>query len=117
MHARKIGRRRNQAKAVSTQGSQPNFSRGIHIRLVGEFDVFRADELADRLRQAEGAPAVIIDLSQATFLDATALGCFVALHHRRNGRGQIHVIGARAHLRRLFAITGLEKTFVFSGDP
>ena len=86
----------------------------ILIRLEGEFNVAVAGELEFTLREADSALDVILDFSQTTHLDASALDYFVELYRRRSGPRPIYVMGVRPHLRRLFTSTGLEKLFDFS---
>lgn len=87
-------------------------SRIARITLCGEFDLFRKEELAATLRQAEGAAVVVLDLAETTFVDATALSSLLVLRKKlRESGGSVHVIGARPHIRKLFAITGIDKVF------
>lgn len=80
--------------------------------------MFRRHELSETLVQADDAGIVILDLTDTTFLDASALTCFMKLRSRRRARGEgpIRIVGARPHIRRLFTIAGLETAFVFL-DP
>lgn len=60
--------------AIDTRDESPMAQPAeVRIRLRGEFDVFRAEELAFTLRQAEAAKVVVLDLAETTFLDAAAL--------------------------------------------
>lgn len=56
----------------------------------GELDVARVDDFRDALADAarEGAAAVVVDLSEVSFIDSSGLGAIVELHNRlrRDGR-------------------------------
>jgi len=56
----------------------------------GELDIARVGDLRATLREAarEDAAAVVVDLSQVSFIDSSGLGALVELHNRlrRSGR-------------------------------
>ena len=87
--------------------------RVARIRLCGEFDIFRKDELMATLSQAQDASVVVLDLSETTFIDATTLSSLLQLRKRirAGGHGAVHIVGARPHIRKLLLITGLDKVF------
>jgi len=89
--------------------SNPGF-RGACIKLVGEWDFFRRDELEAVLQPAESLDDVSLDLSEMTFLDASVLGSFVRLRNqvlKRNGAGKVRIVAASRAVIRLFAICDL----------
>ena len=67
---------------------QTNFSRpaamlneieplGTIFSLVGEFDLSQRARLHEAFGQAMGQVTVIIDLTSATYIDSTVLGCLI----------------------------------------
>lgn len=57
---------------------------------------------------------VVIDLSAATYIDSTVLGCLCSLHKQMvlNGHaGTITIFGATGNVKRIFELTGLSKVF------
>jgi anti-anti-sigma factor len=88
--------------------------RGACFKFVGDWDVFRLDEVQSRLQSAESFDEVNLDLSQMTFLDASVLGSFVRLRNRvlkRNGAGKVRIVAASGAVVRLFAMCELSTNF------
>jgi anti-sigma B factor antagonist len=83
------------------------------IRLIGEFDLARKDELSRTLGALDECDAVLIDLAAVPYLDSTALGCFVGLKARiaRHG-GVVGFSNASRSIKKLFSICGLDKVFL-----
>jgi anti-anti-sigma factor len=87
---------------------QPGY---VLITVAGEIDIATAPQLRERLTAlaASGRP-LVVDLAQVSFLDAAGLGVLAGTAHRARARGtSLHVISARPQIRRLFAITGLDR--------
>ena len=84
------------------------------MSVVGEWDVFRAPELRERLLALldTGRP-VVVDLSDASFLDSASLGVFVSAFKLADGRRQplLFLVPRErdSHVRRVLEITGLER--------
>lgn len=85
---------------------------GVHVIRVGgyvDFDV--APQLKKRVVQRieAGDRQLIIDLSDAGFIDSTAIGVLVgALKRLREADGSLAVICANDNVRGIFEIVGLE---------
>ena len=89
--------------------SAPN---NLHIRLTGEFDVSDRQRLTAMLRPAESADAVVLDMSETTYLDSTALGCLIHLKQQLIPRGgAVRIVGLQPNIRHLFEITRLDELF------
>lgn len=88
----------------------------VRLRLCGEFDSADRERLETLLAPAVTAATVILDLSEATYLDSTALSCFFNLKKAmlQNGGGSIHLLGLSPNLRKLFDVTKLDRFFEFS---
>lgn len=78
------------------------------LAVVGELDVATAPRLRQegvRLATAAGA-RIALDLSGCGFLDSTGLGVIVGMLKRvRTHGGELVIVGAEAHVRKVFEIT------------
>lgn len=86
----------------------------IIIRLEGEVDLYAAPELKDHVNGAieRGKTKLILDLSQATFIDSTTLGILVSGMKRLRPRGgMLAVLCPDPTMARIFDITGLNRMF------
>ena len=54
----------------------------IVIAPEGELDIARVAEFRAALSRAEGAAAVVVDLSCVSFIDSSGIGALLDLHHR-----------------------------------
>jgi anti-sigma B factor antagonist len=87
------------------------------IRLAGEFDLYNVEELARAVDQLEAAHAVVVDLSEVTFIDSTVLGCLVRLNRRMPRSGGLVIYGPSDAVRRAFAVSGLDRYFAIVEAP
>lgn len=84
------------------------------ISVDGEIDVYTAPHLRDRLVDvvAAGATKLCVDLNAVQFLDSTGLGVLVGALKRVNAQsGEMVIVCERAHILKVFEITGLSKVF------
>jgi anti-sigma B factor antagonist len=81
------------------------------VRAAGELDVHTCPEFQRVLStvQDNRSGGLIIDLSEVTFIDSTALGVLVML--QRGLSRPLDVVVTRQHLRRVLVITGLDSVF------
>jgi anti-anti-sigma factor len=66
-----------------------------------------------------GYRTITIDLTQTTFIDASILGVLVRLADRcrKHNAGQMRIVNANGHLRKLFSICELESAFGIKDHP
>ena len=86
----------------------------IIIKLEGEVDLYAAPELKDHVNGAieRGKNKLILDLSDATFIDSTTLGILVSGMKRLRPRGgMLAVLCPDPTMARIFDITGLNRMF------
>jgi anti-sigma B factor antagonist len=86
----------------------------VVLAVHGEADMRSAPELRDRLSDAiDDAPsAVVVDLTDATFVDSMALGVFLNSMKRLHAQGgRFRVVAPRAEIRRIFEVTLLDRVF------
>jgi anti-anti-sigma factor len=85
------------------------------IRLAGELDVSTSGELREVLERVDvDVPAIVLDVSDLTFVDSTGIGCLFKLERRaadaggmvvvRHPQPQIHRVMEMTQLNRIIAI-------------
>ncbi len=97
--------------AVTEQGPQA----GHHLIAVrGEIDLFTAPELKSALGEAleSGHTRIVVDLTNTTFLDSTALGVLIgAVKRLRSRDGVLTIVNTDPNIAKTFEITGLDQIF------
>lgn len=78
------------------------------IKLEGEYDIWRQQELQAALATIDGSARV--DLSRVTYGDSSFLQEFVRLKKRLDG-ATVTLAGANQNVRRLLTIAGFDKIF------
>jgi anti-sigma B factor antagonist len=94
--------------SVSEEGSE------TVVRAAGELDVNTAPELREQLARlvSEGARKIVVDLTDVSFVDSTALSVLVsALKRLRQADGDLELASPNPSVRRVFEITGLTRLF------
>lgn len=89
------------------------------VRAAGEVDLAVAPELEADINAAlaAGRSAVVVDLSQATFLDSMALGVLAAARKKcREAGGDVYLVIEEPRILKVFEITGLLGEFQIFGD-
>jgi anti-anti-sigma factor len=84
------------------------------LSLEGAFDVSSLPALKRLLSRAERADAAVIDISRVTYAGTTLFNALIGLHKsmkRHGGSGAIRLVGTSAHMRRLLAVTSLDRLF------
>jgi anti-sigma B factor antagonist len=85
------------------------------VALTGELDLYSAPDLKGELVRLTdgGAQEVVVDLTGTTFIDSTALGVLLsaAQQLRAADSGRLSLVVADETIRRIFAMTGLERVF------
>ncbi len=86
----------------------------VVIALHGQADLHTAPELRSRIGSAidGGVTSVVVDLSEATFIDSMTLGVLLgAVKRLRPSNGRVLVVCSDPHIRRVFEITLLDRVF------
>lgn len=81
------------------------------IVLNGDYDLARGPELRDLFAAAHSLELAVLDMREVTFFDSTALTELIGLKKQMATPATVRIIGAPAHIRRLFHSTGLNKLF------
>ncbi len=86
-----------------------------HVLAVrGEIDLFTAPELKQVLADSieSGRVRIVIDLTDTTFLDSTALGVLIgAVKRLRSRDGALAIVNVDENISKTFEITGLDQIF------
>src|SRR5215212_11337723 len=84
------------------------------IELGGEIDLYTAPEFKERMAEIvdEGKTRVVVDLSQASFIDSTTLGVLVGGVKRvRPAGGALELVCTDENILEIFKVTGLDRIF------
>ncbi len=93
--------------------TQPDQETAVVV-LEGEVDIYSAPQFKEALISGidAGAVNVVVDLSQVTFIDSTALGVLVSGAKRvRPKNGRLDIVCTDENITRIFEITGLDRIF------
>jgi anti-sigma B factor antagonist len=88
---------------------------GVH----GQADLHTAPELRSAIGDAidRGAVFLVVDFSEATFIDSMTLGVLLgAVKRLRPVAGSLSVVCTDPHIRRIFEITLLDRVFALHTD-
>jgi anti-sigma B factor antagonist len=81
------------------------------VRVGGELDLHAAPELRgafDELMEKD-VRALLLDLTDVTFIDSTALGAIVGAHKRLEPEGRMGVVCTNEHVLRIFGYAGIDE--------
>jgi anti-sigma B factor antagonist len=86
----------------------------VVVRVAGEIDLGTASQLSDYALAAiqDEGPAVVLDLSQVSFMDSTGLKVLIAVQRRAElAGGNLRLAAVPRPVMRVLTITGLDRTF------
>jgi anti-sigma B factor antagonist len=84
------------------------------IELGGEVDLYTAPEFKERMVELieRGKKRIVVDLSEATFIDSTTLGVLVGgVKRLRPANGSLALVCTDQNITKIFEITGLDRVF------
>ena len=87
------------------------------IAIAGEIDLFTAPDMKAALIGAidAGKTRIVVDLSQTSFLDSTALGVLIgAIKRLRTRNGALTIVNTEQTIAKTFEITGLDQIFTIT---
>jgi anti-sigma B factor antagonist len=90
------------------------------VSVAGEVDLATAPELKEALAEVinDGARGVLVDLSNATFIDSTTLGVLMgAVKRLRPAGGELAIACHDPNIRKIFEITLLDRVFEIFDTP
>jgi anti-sigma B factor antagonist len=97
----------------------PDGEGAVRVAVHGELDLSTSPELGDALRrELNDGRSVIVDLSNVTFIDSTALNTLVGALRLCESNGTSLAVGRRlpAQVSRVFEITGLDAVLPVASD-
>ena len=89
------------------------------VAVSGEIDLFTAPELKSALGEAleSGHIRIVVDLTNTSFLDSTALGVLIgAVKRLRSRDGALVIVNVDQNIAKTFEITGLDQIFTILPD-
>jgi anti-sigma B factor antagonist len=88
-------------------------TRASVISIEGELDLATAPQLKWMLLDAleEGHSRLVVDLSQATFMDSTALGVLVGVDRSLDAGATLAIVCASSNLLKIFELSGMDGVF------
>lgn len=84
------------------------------VALRGEVDIYSAPQFKETILQSidAGATHIVVDLTEVSFIDSTALGVLVSGAKRvRPQNGSLDIVCQDENISRIFEITGLDRIF------
>ena len=85
------------------------------IKLDGEYDLRRKDQVAGLFGSLDGESSVVIDMTKVTFIDSTFLREKISTLRRQDGARSITLAGANDHVRRVLKIVNFDELFDITG--
>ena len=88
------------------------------IRAGGELDLAVAPQLKEDLDRLieEGERHLVLDFTDATFIDSTTIGALLAAMRRvREYNGSLEIVCTNRNVLRTFEFAGLDRVFQFHG--
>jgi anti-sigma B factor antagonist len=85
------------------------------VSVSGEIDLYTAERVRNGIDEADavGADTVVLDLSESSFIDSTALGVLIRENKRLEGRGHSLVLVTNdPRTRRVLEVTGLDRVLL-----
>ncbi len=84
------------------------------VSLSGEVDIFTAPQFKESLLEVldDGVRRLVVDLSEVTFIDSTALGVLIGGVRRVHAAdGAMAIVVATRPVERVLSVTGLDRVF------
>ncbi len=85
----------------------------VVVRLAGELDLYNAHEVREVLLEhcARAPERLVVDLSEVSFVDSTALGVLIEARTKLPNRRAFLIAAPRVETRRALEISGLDRHF------
>jgi anti-anti-sigma factor len=80
----------------------------VVLRLAGEWDIYRSEELERLLKSVRDVPRVVLDMTHCRYVDCTFLGQLVSLRKYRHANGlQVsRIVLQSPAVKRVFDVAG-----------
>lgn len=80
------------------------------VRVIGEVDLATVSEMERALAASSGSRRIVVDLTQCTFLDSSALHALLAAGAKAEGADAFVIVAPEGGVRRVLEIAGAEKS-------
>ncbi len=97
----------------SVTSERPSDSTAVLI-VSGEVDIYTAPQFKEQMLELldSGVTDLVVDLTEVTFIDSTALGVLIGGVRRVNSAGgAMALVAVSRPVRRVLSITGLDRVF------
>lgn len=101
------------SKEVSSDGKK------VQINIVGRFDYKVSQEFRDSYRQVPGQNSIsyYVDLSDASYMDSSALGMLLLLReHAKSRGGSVFIERPSKQIDNILKVANFEQLFTFNYD-
>jgi anti-anti-sigma factor len=85
----------------------------VNLSLVGDYDLVRREELDELLSAARTSRIAVLDMQEVSYIDSTALTCFIRLKKRmaKHGPAIICILHPQQRVRRVIELARLDELF------
>lgn len=103
----------SQGNAVLASMRHELDGRASVVSVEGELDLSTAPRLKWMLVDSleAGARQLVVDLSQVTFMDSTALGVLVGVNRSLQPDARLAIVGSREKVLQIFEFSGIDSAF------
>jgi anti-sigma B factor antagonist len=90
----------------------------VAISLTGEFDMATAPQFSETAERVLDGNHLVIDLSEATFIDSSMLNAVVQVYKEATSRGRVTVLqlGTSSVVERVVALSGIDQLLLRAHD-
>ena len=84
----------------------------VRIRVIGRFDYSMHKEFREAYKDSDPSAEFIIDMSQTSYMDSSALGMMLLLReHLGDDHSKISITGCTTEIRNILEISKFQKLF------
>lgn len=91
----------------------------MKVYISGEVDIYTSRMLKEKLGSLaeNGQSDLTLECSELNYIDSAGLGILVGILKKIKQQGrEIHIVGLKDNIKKLFTITGLDKLFSIAGE-
>ena len=99
--------------AMGFSAGLSNDGHELKISIAGRFDFNMHSDFRNSYRKLPSSTQFVIDLSQATFMDSSAMGMLLLLReHAGDAKANIRLQNCNNEVRKILSISNLDKMFI-----
>jgi len=97
---------------MSVSSTDTNSGKDVTILIKGRFDFNDHTEFRDSYRKYEAGANYALDMSDADYMDSSALGMLLLLREHAGGdSAKIRIVGCKPEIRKILSIANFQKLF------